>query len=75
MRVIRRTLCLPFGTLPLLWVLAACPKQFEPPLFNYLACRQSMTLKLEREGVEPVTANMQAMAYCREQQLKARQGE
>jgi hypothetical protein len=61
--------------LPLLWVLGGCSKRIELPLFNYLACRQSMTLKLEREGVAPVAANMQAMAYCREQQLKARQGE
>jgi len=52
-------------------VMAGCSDRFEPPLFNYLACRQSMTLKLEQQGAEPVAANLQAMAYCRQQQALA----
>jgi len=52
-------------------VMAGCSDRLEPPLFNYLACRQSMTLKLEQQGAEPVAANLQAMAYCREQQALA----
>ncbi len=56
---------------PILLALAGCSDRFEPPMFNYLACRQSMTLKLEQQGVEPVAANLQAMAYCREQQERA----
>jgi hypothetical protein len=50
---------------------AGCSKQIEVPMFNYQACRQSMTRQLVEQGVEPVAANMQAMAYCREQQEKA----
>ncbi len=56
---------------PILLALASCTNRFEPPMFNYLACRQSMTLELEQRGVEPVAANLQAMAYCREQQQQA----
>ncbi len=61
----------PYRYLPILLALAACSERVEPPLFNYLACRQSMTLKLQQQGVEPVAANMQAMAYCHEQQAQA----
>jgi hypothetical protein len=56
----------------LLLMLTACSERVEPPMFNYLACRQSKTLELTKQGVQSVAANMQAMAYCREQQASAR---
>jgi hypothetical protein len=52
---------------------AGCSQQLEVPLFNYQACRKSMTQQLVEQGVEPVAANMQAMVYCREQQEQAQQ--
>ena len=60
--------------LPILLVLAGCSSQVEVPMFSYQSCRQSMTRELIEKGVQPVAANMQAMAYCHEQQEKADKG-
>ncbi|MGD8908521.1 MAG: hypothetical protein PVI92_04170 [Chromatiales bacterium] len=54
---------------------SGCSRQIEVPMFNYQACRQSMTRQLVEQGVEPVAANMQSMAYCREQQALAQKRE